>query len=461
MNEKEIKKLSEELFYKSESAWEKTDKDEVFKFCEGYKQFLKFSKTERECAKNIVKTLSGKGFKSIDDIKMLSPGAKVYKLYKHRVVLAAVIGREPGVLRIIGSHIDSPRIDLKPNPMYEDAAVVLLKSHYYGGIKKYHWVNIPLSFFGVVHTKKGKIEIVYGEEANEPKFIIPDLLPHLAKEQMAKKMRDGISGEQLNILVGNIPVKSKKIKEKVKLNILKILHEKYGIKEKDFLTADIEFTPAFDPVDIGFDAAMIAAYGQDDRSCVYTSLTALEETVSPRSTAVGFFVDKEETDSDGNTGATSTVLENFIKQLMRLSAVKTPVEEVLENAYSLSGDVTAAFNPNFPDPSDKTNASFLGHGVSVEKYGGGGGKYSTNDASSEFMSWLIGILEKDNVCWQTGELGKIDKGGGGTIAKYMSILGMECIDVGPSLLSMHSNAELSSKVDIYHTYKAYKAFLKS
>ncbi len=455
------KKLEEKILFTPPNAWEKLKRAPVFAFAEGYKDFLRKYKTEREAAKYLITQLVKHGFQSIDQCPKLSAGQKVFKLFKHRLVLCARIGAQAADYRIIGSHIDSPRLDLKPNPLYEDSSLAMMKSHYYGGIKKYHWLNTPLSMHAVVHTEKGKVEFSIGENEDEPRFIIPDLLPHLGKEQMKKPAGEAVSGEQLNIIAGHIPVNDKKVKKAVKFAVMKTLYEKTGMTEKNFLTADISFTPAQKPIDIGMDRGLIAAYGQDDRICAYSSFQALLDANRPKCTAVCFFADKEEIGSNGDTGAQGTALENFLQEIADGCGLQTRIGAILERARSISADVTSALNPNFPEVHDKRNVSMLGHGVSIEKYGGGGGKYSTNDASSEYMSWLIGLLEKAGVVWQTGENGKIDLGGGGTIAKFMAQLGMDCIDMGPALLAMHSVNEVSSKADLYNAYLAYKAFFES
>lgn len=456
--------LQETIFHKKKSAWDSlssSQSKDVFGFAEKYKLFLDKSKTEREAVKEIVKELKVDGFKDICSLNKLKSGDKVFKIIKNRALICAVMGKELDSVRILGSHIDSPRLDIKPSPIYEDSSLCMMKTHYYGGIKKYHWVNLPLSMHATIHTSKGKTEIIYGEKEDEPKFIIPDLLPHLAKDQMAKTMKDGITGEDLHIVLGNIPVKDDDIKEKVKFNILKILNENYGIVEKDIVSADITFVPATKAMDIGFDKSMIASYGQDDRVCAYTTLKAMISTKNPTNTSICFFADKEEIGSYGTTGAQSRILENFILDLIDLTGSKLRSSTIFENSYALSCDVTDASNPIFKEVHDSSNVSFLGYGVSVEKYGGSGGKYSTNDASSEYMSWFVNMLDKSNVNWQSGELGKIDIGGGGTIAMYMAKYGLDVIDVGPSVLAMHSNAEVASKVDVYMAYLAYKLFLEN
>ncbi|MBU1974404.1 MAG: aminopeptidase [Nanoarchaeota archaeon] len=459
-NDSKLKKLQLDLAYEKKSAWDGLNKDLVFRFCTGYIDFLTRVKTEREAVKLIVKELTKKGFKDLAKVNNCKKGDKVYKIFKEKSVFCAKIGSSLENFRLVGAHIDSPRLDLKPQPFVEKEGLCLLKSHYYGGIKKYHWVNMPLAMYVVAHTKKGKVEFSLGENDNEPRFIIPDLLPHLAKEQLEKKGTKIVEGEQLGIVVGNIPVRSEEIKEKVKLNILEILNKKYGVIEKDFISADVEFVPANKPSEIGFDKSMISAYGQDDRVCTFTTLRALLDSNAKR-TVIGMFVDKEEIGSMGNTGADSRILENFLLDFVKSCNHKGAVHKLFENSKSISADVTAAHDPNFPEAHDATNVSLLGHGVSVEKYGGGGGKYGTTDASSEYMSWLISLLDQKKVVWQTGELGKIDIGGGGTIAQFVAKYGLDCIDVGPCVLGMHSPNELTSKVDVYSAYLAYKTFFES
>lgn len=454
--------MEEKLLKKEKSAWRKLNEKDVMKFSENYKTFLSISKTERLASKNIKELLEKNGFRNIEKMKSLHSGDKVYKHVKAKTLIAFIVGKKPEELRIIGSHVDSPRLDLKPSPLTEDANIAMLKTHYYGGIKKYHWVNHPLSLHGIIYTKKGKeIEIHIGDKENEPKFIIPDLLPHLAKKQMEKDTKSVIEGEELNILVGNIPVDDEKIKQQVKLNVLSIMNTSYGIEEEDFNFAELELVPAGMPMDIGFDKSLVAAYGQDDKVCAYTSLRALLEQKKPEHTTVGFFADKEEIGSMGNTGAESLVLNNFAFDYANLLNLKIPATRILERAKSISADVTAGVNPNYKDVHDMQNASFIGNGVSVEKYGGSGGKYMSNDAHAEYLQFIRTILDKENIPWQTGELGKVDLGGGGTIAMFMSRYGMDCVDVGPCVLGMHSPTELASKADIYSAYKLYGAFFRS
>jgi aspartyl aminopeptidase len=449
-------------FYHKESAWAGVDakkKKRIHLMSESYKQFLGLAKTERECVNYFVDQLKRYAFKPITQCRRLQSGDKVFKVIKHRALITAVIGNPNKTWRIVGSHIDSPRLDLKPNPLYQDADLAVLKTHYYGGIKKYHWVNVPLSMHAVVHTKKGKQEFIIGEKPGEPNFIIPDIAPHIANEQMNKVTKKAIEGEQLRIVMGNQPLPQSRENEKVKAAVLDLLHQRYGIVERDLLTADITFVPAAKPVDIGLDHAMIAGYGQDDRICAYAQLMALIHTRQPKGVAVGLFIDKEEIGSTGDTGAQSRILENFVDELRTKTKVKVSSATIMEKATAISADVTEALNPNFKDVSDEGNTSILGGGVSIEKYGGAGGKYETNDASSEYMSWLTQALDQAGICWQTGEVGKLDTGGGGTIAMFLSRYGMDAIDAGPPLLSMHAAQELSSKIDFYEAQRCYQLFM--
>jgi len=460
--DKNNKQLEEKLFYKKESAWidfNDSEHKKIFDFAEKYKVFLTESKTERLCIENIKKILTKSGFKNIDNLKSMEKGDKGYKIFKNKSITAFVVGEKNEQFRIIGSHVDSPRLDLKPFPLYQNSELALLKSHYYGGIKKFHWVNVPLELHGVAFTKSGKsVEIHIGDKEDDAKFIIPDLLPHLAKEQMKKEADKVIEGEELNIICGHIPVRDKDIKEKVKFMILKKLNESFGLVEEDFAVAELEFVPAQKSIDIGFDKGLVAGYGQDDRVCIYTSLIALTEIENPQNTAVAFFADKEETGSAGDTGAESFALVNFTYDFIKLTGLTITPWKILEKAQAISADVTTAMDPTFSSVNDPQNVSYIGKGVSIEKYGGGGGKYNTNDAHAEYMQLIRSIADKNSIPWQTGEMGKIDVGGGGTIAMFMSRFGMDCIDAGPSVLGMHSVCEVTSKADIFSSYCLYKAF---
>jgi len=456
------KKLEEKLFYKKESAWtdfEDSDSKKIFDFAYDYKNFLTESKTERLCIENIKKILDKSGFNNIENIKSLKKGDRGYKVFKGKSLTAFVVGEKNDQFRLIGSHVDSPRLDLKPAPLYQNSELALLKSHYYGGIKKFHWVNTPLELHGIAFTKAGKsIEIHIGDKETDPKFIIPDLLPHLAKEQMKKEASKVIEGEELNIICGHIPLRDKDIKEKVKFTILKYLNDTFGLIEEDFAFAELEFVPAQKSIDIGFDRGLIGGYGQDDRVCVYTSLMALTGIKNPAHTAVAYFSDKEETGSNGDTGAESFSLVNFTFDYIKLTGLSILPWKILESSKAISADVTTAMDPTFSSVNDPQNVSYLGKGVSVEKYGGGGGKYNTNDAHAEYMQFIRALADKNSIPWQTGEMGKIDIGGGGTIAMFMSRFGMDCVDAGPCVLGMHSTCEVTSKADIYSAYLLYKAF---
>ena len=370
----------------------------------------------------------------------------------------AVIGTEPvekGV-RIAAAHIDSPRIDLKPNPLYEEAEMALFKTHYYGGIKKYQWTTVPLALHGVFCKKDGTtVEVSIGENDDEPCFVVTDLLPHLAQDQYKRTPGELIRGEELNILVGSRPFKDDESSELVKLNILNILFEKYGVTEEDFLSAELECVPAGKPRDIGFDRSLMGAYGHDDRVCAYPCIMAAVDTAAPKHTVVTVLADKEETGSEGNTGMQSTFLEFFIDDLAAMQGGKG--SRALRNSKCLSADVNAAFDPTFPDVMERRNAAFVNYGAVITKYTGSRGKGGTSDASAEFVGWIRRILDENNVVWQTGELGKVDLGGGGTVAMYIANLGVDVVDLGVPVLSMHAPFEVVSKFDVYMTYKAVKA----
>lgn len=465
--------LAEKLSYQNPNAWNKIGDEEVkntFSFCEEYKAFLDKSKTEREFVRETQKLAENKGFVSIEDVidsgKPLKPGMKIYRIFKNKTIALSVIGSQPPEkgLNLVGAHIDSPRIDLKPNPVYESSDMVFLKTHYYGGIKKYQWVTMPLSMHGVIIRKDGStVEIVIGEDEKDTVFTITDLLPHLAAEQMQKKMSEGITGESLNVLFGSIPYNDEKIKEKVKLNILKLLNEKYSIIEEDFLSAELELVPSFKARDVGLDKSMVGAYGQDDRVCAYTALRSVLDLKDIDKTAVCVLTDKEEIGSMGNTGAQSSFLENFIADICNLSSDKYTdiiLRRCITNSKMLSADVNAAIDPTYEGVYDKLNSSFIGKGIVLLKYTGARGKSGASDANAEFMGEVRKLFNDKEIFWQTAELGKVDQGGGGTIAQFVANMGMEVIDCGVAVLSMHSPFEITSKVDIYMAYKAYRDFLK-
>jgi len=452
MVKKDDKKDKESKYaYKKKTAWEIFTKDQIkkaFDFSKGYKKFLDEAKTEREAIQKI-KEIAKKGNK---------------KIILNRESEAAVIvpGKKPVSegLRVVISHIDSPRLDLKQVPLFEDtdANLALLETHYYGGIKKFHWVTIPLAFHGVVIKKDGKkITFNIGENPDDPIFAVADLLPHLShKVQDSKKMDEAITGESLDLMIGSQPAKGDD--GKIKDAILDKLHKDYGMIEEDFVSAELEIVPAYKARDLGFDRSLIAAYGQDDHACAYTSLQAIMSLKDPEYTAIALFVDKEEVGSEGSSTAQVTT---FLRSIIKKIAPKTDIDDVMLKSKVISADVNAAVTPNYTEVFELKNASTLGNGIVMSKYTGHGGKYSANDASAEYVSEIRTMLNKNKIPWQTAELGKVDKGGGGTVAKYFSRLGMEVIDLGPAVMSMHSPYEVTSKVDIYSTYLAYEAFLKS
>lgn len=435
--------------------------EKAARYCEGYKEFLDKGKTERECVKEAVKMLKKAGYKPFNRTASYAPGDKVYYVNRGKSIIATTFGKKPVAegLRINGAHIDSPRLDLKPNPVYEKDEIAFFKTHYYGGIRKYQWGTIPLAMHGVVVKKDGEIvEISLGEKEDEPVFCITDLLPHLAAKQNDRPLREGLKGEELNIVIGSVPFQDDEVKEPVKLLALSLLHDRYGITEKDFCRAEIEMVPAVKARDVGLDRSLIGAYGQDDRVCAYTALTAEIETKKPSHTTVTILTDKEEIGSEGNTGLNSDYVLHYIEELAELQGV--PVRDVLKASLCLSSDVNAAYDPTFTDVFESRNASYLNKGCVLTKYTGARGKSASNDASAETMAKVIAMMDEEGVYWQTGELGAVDAGGGGTIAKYVAHMDVDTVDLGVPLLSMHAPFELSSKLDVYNTYKAFKAFYK-
>lgn len=458
--------LKEKLFNKKDNGWESLDsnqKEEVFDLSKKYMDFLNVAKTEREFIKHARKLANENGYKDIMEFDTLKPGDKIYFVNREKSMYLAIIGEksiEEG-LHIIGSHVDSPRLDLKPNPLYEDTGLAYFKTHYYGGIKKYQWTTIPLSIHGVIVKANGeKIEVNIGEDEEDPIFTITDLLPHLAQEQMEKKLKNGVDGEDLNLLIGSIPYSSSKISEKVKLNILNILNQKYGITEADLTSSEIELVPAFKARSLGFDGSMVAAYGQDDKVCAYTSLYAMMELENVKNTAVCILSDKEEIGSMGNTGMESHMFDFFISEILNKLGVNRPnlLDKVFCFSKMLSSDVDAGFDPIYASVSDKHNAGFLGKGISLNKYTGARGKSGASDANAEYVAWVRNILERNDIKYQIAELGKVDIGGGGTIAYIIANKGADVIDCGVPVLSMHAPYEVTSKYDIYSAYKTYKAF---
>jgi aspartyl aminopeptidase len=468
--------LSEKLFSNKKNSWDNftaEDEDGLERFAGDYKQFLDRGKTEREFTAASLDLLQKAGFVNIEE-KLdgdgnLGPGDRLYQVNRGKSLICAVIGNEPvsSGVNILGAHVDSPRIDLKSNPLYEESELAFLDTQYYGGIKNYQWAAIPLSVHGVVIREDGtKLEITIGEDEGDPVFTITDLLPHLAREQMQKKATEVVAGEDLNILAGSKPYRDNKAKDKVKLNLLAILNEKYGIVEQDFCGAELEFVPAFKARDLGFDRSMIGGYGHDDRCCAYPAIRAVLDIAAgeaPAKTVMVVLTDKEEIGSAGNTGAQSRFFENFIAYILAKSGGQysdLALRRTLGNSSMLSADVNSAFDPNYDGFYDKKNASAFGRGIVLTKYTGGSGKGGCSEANAEFCCRVQALLNRNKIPWQTGDLGKVDKGGGGTIAKYVANLGVEVLDCGIAVLSMHSPFEVISKADLYTTYHGYTAFLR-
>lgn len=465
MSEKnsQVKELKDKLFAKKKSGFLRMNESEIAEcdaFCEDYKKFLDRAKTEREAAAVAVEMLKAKGYVEYVPGMKLNPGDKIYKNNRDKAVVMAIIGTEPirSGVRLCAAHIDSPRLDLKQNPLYEDSEMALFKTHYYGGIKKYQWTAMPLALHGViVKSDNSKITVSIGEDEGDPVFCVTDLLPHLGTDQMKRTLAQGIKGEELNIVIGSRPFRDDEGSELVKLNILSILFEKYGITESDFISAELEAVPAFKARDIGFDRSMIGSYGHDDRVCAYTAFAATLDCENPKHTVVTVLTDKEETGSDGNTGLCSSYLEYFIADLAE--NLGSNGRTVLSASQCLSADVNAAFDPTFPEVMERNNCAYINKGVCVTKFTGARGKSGTSDASAEFVGRVRNLLDSNNVIWQTGELGKVDMGGGGTVAAYIANLDVDTIDVGVPVLSMHAPFEIVSKIDVYSAYRAFSVFI--
>ncbi len=461
--ENTAKELKEQLFLQKKNAYLRMSDAEIKKcdkFCEGYKAFLDAAKTEREACVFIEREAKAKGFVPFDKNKTYKAGDKVYYVNREKSVILAIIGKEPieNGVNLVAAHIDSPRLDMKQNPLYEKDDVGYFKTHYYGGIKKYQWPTVPLSLHGVIVKADGsKITVSVGEDESDPVFCVSDLLPHLASAQYKRPSGELIRGEELNIIIGSRPFKDDEASELVKLNLMMLLNDKYGITEGDFLSAELEAVPAFKARDIGFDRSLVGGYGQDDRVCAYTELMAVLNAKSVKRTAVAILTDKEETGSDGNTGLRSAYLKYFIADLAATFGVRG--REVLSNSRCLSADVNAAYDPTFPDVFEKNNASVLNGGVCVTKYTGSRGKSGTSDASAEFVGEIRRLLDSKGVIWQTGELGKVDIGGGGTVAAYIANLNVDTVDVGVPVMSMHAPFEITAKTDVYAAFKAFEAFI--
>lgn len=464
----ETQKLEKKLKLQGKLSWDRMDeaeRKETFRFAEDYKAFLNRAKTEREAVQEIVQSARNAGFQEGFTKKA---GGKLYFVNKEKSVALALLGQGPldQGIRIIVSHIDSPRIDLKQNPLYEEADMALFRTHYYGGIKKYQWVTIPLALHGVIVKADGSmVKIQIGEDADEPVFVINDLLPHLsAKAQDQKKIAEAIEGEKLTVLAGSLPFSDPEAKERIKLRIMELLNQKYGLVEEDFTSAELELVPAMKARDVGLDRSFVGAYGQDDRVSAYASLRAALSLRRPPRTALILFVDKEEIGSDGDTGAKSLFAERVIRNLIERSGrpvAESLLKEILSNSKALSADVEAALDPNYPEVHERQNAGKIGYGVCLEKFTGHRGKAGASEARAEYVGEIRRIFNDHNIAWQMTEIGKVDEGGGGTVAKYLAIYGLDIIDCGPPVLSMHSPFEITSKADIYQTFKAYRAFLST
>lgn len=454
-----------ETYSRTKSVWQRMNEEErkaVMDYGERYKEFLDTARTERLACSEIIRRAEEKGFKPIDSFTSLQPGDKVYMNQRNKSVVLAVIGRQPvhEGLKIVGSHIDSPRLDLKANPVRESEGIVYFRTHYYGGIKKYQWTTIPLALIGVIYRKDGtKVEINVGMKEGDPIFYISDLLIHMAQDQMKKTLAEGITGEQLQAIAFTHSEEDQKPKEA----FMKFLKETYGVEEEDFATAELELVPAEKSRDVGFDRSLIAAYGQDDRVCSYANLEAILTAEPGEKTQAALLTDKEEIGSYGNTGMESSYFVKFVMHLLSLQGDKSLLDfyETMDRSEMLSADVNSCLDPMFPEVSEKDNASLLGYGINLTKYGGARGKAGSNDANAEFLQKVRTIFNEAGVCWQIGELGKIDQGGGGTIAFMMADWGAEVVDCGTSMLSMHAPYDLLSKADAYETMLAYKAFFES
>ena len=453
----------------NENAWKKYDEKELkdlFKFNDEYIEFISNNKTEREVTKATVEILKKNGYKNLDDVTSLKAGDKIYAVNRGKNVAAFIIGKEDieKGINVLGAHIDSPRIDLKQNPLYESSDFAYFDTHYYGGIVKYQWVARPLAIHGVVCKKDGSIvDVVIGEDDNDPVVMISDLLPHLAQDKNVKPGTKVIEGEDLDLTIGHMPLKDEE-KDAVKANVLKLLKDKYGIEENDFVSSELEIVPQGKARSLGLDSSMVLGYGHDDRVCAYTSLRAVLDTEAVNRTSCAVLVDKEEIGSVGATGAQSKWFTNVIAEIinkMKNNYNDLMLQHTLTNSYMLSSDVSAAFDPLYPSVFEKKNAAYLGHGLTFNKYTGSRGKSGCNDASPEFIAKIRNIMDNANVSYQTAELGRVDQGGGGTIAYILSNLNMNVIDAGIPVISMHAPCETVSKVDVYEAYKGYIEFIKN
>jgi len=455
----------EKLFYQQKNAYDlisDEEKNACHEYCEGYKTFLDNCKTERMGVKYTIELAENEGFKPYVPGMDFKAGDRLYVNNRGKAIILAVIGTKPlgEGINIAAAHVDSPRLDLKQLPLYEDSELAFFKTHYYGGIKKYQWVAMPLELYGTVALKDGStVQVSIGGQRSDPQFIITDLLPHLSADQNKKTLAEAFTGEGLNILIGSRPDKETEGSDRVKMTVMTILNERYGIVEEDFLSAELEAVPAYSARDIGFDRSMIGAYGHDDRSCVYAELMALFETQKPEKTAVCILADKEEVGSEGVSGMKSHSFEWFIGALCEKKGVS--LENCFANSFCLSADVCNAFDPNYPEVSEKRNSAKINYGTAILKFTGSKGKSGSNDASAETIGRLRALFEQNGVVWQMAELGKVDQGGGGTVAMYMSQRNIETIDSGVPVLSMHAPYEVVSKLDCFMTYKAVRAIYNS
>ncbi len=466
METTEFKELKKKLSSTKKNGFDRIDETELTElenYCEGYKDFLNTGKTERLCAAEAIRMAEAQGYQAFTRGMKLHAGDKVYHCNRGKSVLLAHIGEKSlaAGAQISAAHIDSPRLDLKPNPLYEDAEMAYLKTHYYGGIRKYQWVTIPLELRGVVALKDGSmVTVSIGAEENEPKLVITDLLPHLGAEQSKKALGEAIPGENLNLLLGSRPIGTEEDSGRVKLAVLKLLNEKYGITEDDFTSAELEAVPAAKACDIGLDRSMIGAYGHDDRVCAYAALKALLDLErTPVKTAVCVLADKEEIGSVGVTGMQSSAFDTFMEDLCEAQGVA--VRECLEHSFCLSADVTAAYDPNFAEVYEKRNAALVNYGIGLCKYTGARGKSGASDADAETVAYIRKLFDEEEVVWQIAELGKVDAGGGGTVAAYMANRNITTLDAGVPVLSMHAPFEIVAKLDCYETYKGMKAVYQS
>lgn len=465
MEEKTLgQELSEKLTYKKTNVYEKADDariEEMYRYAEGYKAFLDASKTEREAVRRAIAMAEAAGYSAYELGDPLGAGDLRYYNNRDKSVILFRVGEEnveKEGIRILAAHIDSPRLDLKQNPLYEDSGMSFLKTHYYGGIKKYQWTAIPLALHGVVAKADGTlVDVVIGEDEGDPVFYVNDLLPHLAQEQMARTMATAIPGESLNILVGGLPISDEKAENKIKLNVLRILNEKYGMTEEDFISAEISAVPAFRARDIGFDRSMIGSYGHDDRVCAYPALTSILETPT-RHTVITILADKEEIGSMGVSGLQSCLLRDLIDQISFAIGANPAI--VRARSICLSADVNAAYDPNFPDAYERRNSAMISCGTTMSKFTGSRGKSGTSDASAEFVGRVRRMFAENGVLWQTSELGKVDLGGGGTVAQYIANMNIDTVDLGVPVISMHAPYEVVSKADLYTTHEAFCAFIK-